>query len=103
MDWKNKLQAARDSGQNMINHQTDSLIEQHWPQVQLLFQEKVGPAALAAANDNSKMELTFKIVYSLLPAPVKLVVKEGTFIQFCFSHRDQLLPRVNPAANPARS
>jgi hypothetical protein len=101
MDWKNKLQAARESGQNMINHQADSLIEEHWPHIQRLFQEKVGPGALAAAQDNSKMELLFRIVYSVLPSPVKVVVKEGTFIQFCFSHRDQLLPPGKSPANAA--
>jgi hypothetical protein len=92
MDWKSKLQAARDSGQQLFDRQSQLVIEEHWPQVQALFREKVGPAALAAAQDDSKMELLFKVVYSVLPGPVKLLVNEGSFVQFCFSHRNDLLP-----------
>lgn len=101
MDWKNKLQAARESGQNMVNHQTDSLIEEHWPHVQLLFQEKVGPAALAAANDDKKMEILFKVVYAVLPFPVHMAVQEASFIKFCFAHRNRLLPPGKPAVDAA--
>jgi hypothetical protein len=99
MDWKSKLQAARDSGQQIFDRQSQVLIEEHWPQIQTLFQEKVGPASLAAAQDDSKMELLFKVVYSLLPGAVKLVVKEGSFVQFCFSHRNNLLPAPSPGGS----
>lgn len=92
MDWKSKLQSARDSGQKIFDRQSQAIIEEHWPQIQTLFQEKVGPAALTAVQDDSKMELLFKVVYAVLPAPVKLVVNEGSFVQFCFSHRSDLLP-----------
>jgi len=101
MDWKEKLQSARDSGQKVFNRQSQLLIEEHWPQIQTLFQEKVGPAALAAAQDDSKMEALFKIVYAVLPGPVKLVVNEGAFVQFCFSHRADLLPATPPGGSPA--
>jgi hypothetical protein len=99
MDWKSKLQAARDSGQKAFDRQSQLIVEEHWPQIQLLFQEKVGPAALAAAQDDSKMELLFKVVYSVLPAPVKLVINEGSFVQFCFSHRNNLLPAPSPGGS----
>lgn len=101
MDWKNKLQAARQSGQNIINHQADSLFEDHWPQNQPLFQEKVGPAALAAAQDDRKMELLFKVVYAVLPFPVHMAVQEASLIKFCFTHRDRLLPPGKSAADAA--
>jgi hypothetical protein len=61
MDWKNKVQAARESGQKILNHQADTIMEEHWPQIQSLFQEKVGPAALSLAQDDHKMELLFKV------------------------------------------
>jgi hypothetical protein len=92
MDWKDKIQAARDSGQKVFDHQSDAVINEHWPKAQALFKEKVGPAALAAANDDHKMELLFKVVYKALPFPVHLVIKEAAFIKFCFAHRNQLLP-----------
>ena len=99
MDWKSKLQAARDSGQKIVDRKTEVMIEQHWPQIQALFQEKVGPAAFAAAQDDSKMDLLFKVVYAVLPAPVKLVVSEASFVQFCFSHRSDLLPAPSSGGN----
>ena len=102
-EWKNKLQDARDSGQTMFDHPADTMINKHWPQVQSLFKEKVGPAALAAAHDDHKMELLFKAVYRALPFPVRFAVKEASFIKFCFGHRSQLLPPAEAkpeAANP---
>ena len=91
-EWKNKLQGAHDSGQTAFDQQTDTMISKHLPQVQSLFKEKVGPTALAAAQDDHKMELLFKAVYSALPFPVRLAVKEVSFVKFCFAHRNQLLP-----------
>ena len=72
--------------------QGEALVREHWPKAQALFQEKVGPAALQAAQDDQKMEQLFKVVYVALPFPVKMVVKEGAFIKFCFEHRNELLP-----------
>jgi hypothetical protein len=71
---------------------SEALVQEHWPKVQALFQEKVGPAALAAAQDDAKMTQLFKVVYLALPFPVKMVVKEEAFVTFCFGHRNELLP-----------
>lgn len=92
MEWRDKIQVARDSGQKMFDHQSDAVINEHWPKVQSLFHEKIGPAALAAANDDRKMELLFKVVYKALPFPVHFVIKEPAFVKFCFAHRNQLVP-----------
>jgi hypothetical protein len=93
MNWKETFQSARDSGPKVFEDQFDLVIKQQWPKIQTLFQEKVGPAALAAANDDHKMEILFKVVYQALPFPLHLAVKEEAFVKFCFAHRDQLLPR----------
>jgi len=68
------------------------VIEEHWPKIQLLFQEKVGPAALAAAHNDQAMGSLFKMVYTLLPFPVRMIIHEGAFVNFCLDHRDKLLP-----------
>jgi hypothetical protein len=68
-------------------------IEENWPKVQQVFKEKVGPAALAAAQNDDQMREVFKMAHGALPFPVRLVVKEDAFIQFCFAHRDNLLPK----------
>ena len=92
MDWKEKLKITKEGGQEKLDQKAEAAIEENWPKVQQLFQEKVGPAALAAAQNDQAMEALFKVVYLALPFPVHLVVKQPAFVAFCFSHRDRLLP-----------
>ncbi len=91
MDWKQKLQSARQAGEAALDQKTQIAIEENWPKVQEVFREKVGPAALAAAQDDEHMEKLFKLVYVALPFPIHLAVKEEAFVKFCFAHRDRLL------------
>ena len=98
MDWQQKLQSARQAGEEKLDQKTDKAIEENWPKIQQVFQEKVGPAALAAAQDDAKMQSLFKLVYDALPFPVHLAVKEDAFVKFCFSHRDRLMPTGEAAA-----
>jgi hypothetical protein len=90
MGWRDKLEQ---SGQEKI--------EEHWPKVQQVFQEKVGPAALAAAKNDDTMRSLFKMVYAEMPFPVRMAVKEEAFVQFCFSHRDNLLPAAGASGTGA--
>jgi hypothetical protein len=87
MDWKSKLQAAKGT----LDQDSQKKIEENWPKIQQLFREKVGPAVLAAAKDDEKFASAVKIVYEALPFPVKLVVKQDAFLQFCLAHRDDLI------------
>jgi hypothetical protein len=87
VDWKSKLQAAKGT----LDQDSQRKLEENWPKIQQLFQEKVGPAALAAAKDDEKFASLVKIVYEVLPFPVKLVVKQDAFLQFCLAHRDRLI------------
>ena len=82
MNWREKL----DTG-------AQEKVQEHWPKIQQVFQEKVGPAALAAAKNDDQMRAVFKMAHEALPFPLRMVVKEDAFIQFCFSHRDNLLPK----------
>lgn len=75
MGWTARIPAVRDFGQKVLGRRSQALIKEHWPQ-----QEKVGTAALSRAENNFRMEF-----------------------QSCLSHRRQLLPAVNPTANPART
>lgn len=98
MDWKQKLQSARQTGEAALDQKTQIAIEENWPKVQQVFREKVGPAALAAAQNDEQMEKLFKLVYMALPFPIHLAVKEEAFVKFCFAHRDTLLPAAEGAA-----
>lgn len=83
MDWRGKLDAG-----------AQEKIQEHWPKIQQVFQEKVGPAALAAAQNDEQMRSVFKMAHEALPFPLRMVIKEEQFIQFCFSKRDNLLPKT---------
>ena len=43
MDWKQKLQSARQAGEAALDQKTQIAIEENWPKVQQVFREKVGP------------------------------------------------------------
>lgn len=86
MGWRDKLDAG-----------AQEKIEENWPKIQQVFQEKIGPAALAAAKNDDQMRSVFKMAHEALPFPLRMIVKEDAFIQFCFLHRDKLLPK-NEAA-----
>ena len=78
--------------QEKLNQSAQAKIEEQWPKVQQLFQEKVGLAAVAAAKSDDAMRTCFKTVYEALPLPLRLAVKEDVFMEFCFSHREKLPP-----------
>jgi hypothetical protein len=98
MDWKQKLQSAREAGEAALDQKTHVVIEENWPKVQEVFREKVGPAALAAAQNDEQMEKLFKLVYLALPFPIHLAVKEDAFVKFCFANRERVLPAGESAA-----
>ena len=91
MSWKDKL-----------DQNAQEKLEQHWPKVQQIFQESVGPAALSAAQNDATMRSLFKFAYDALPFPVRMAVKEEAFMHFCFSHRDKLLPTSGTSASSRR-
>lgn len=70
-------------------------IEGNWPRVQQLFLKKVGPAALTIVNDEKAMRDALKKVHKSLPLPVRLVVRQGTFIRFCTQNKSRLVPAAN--------
>jgi hypothetical protein len=95
VDWKQKLQSARIFGQQSketIEKIAQEKIREHWPRIQKLFEEKVGPAALAAAKNEESMRSLFETVYRRLPFRVRMVIKEETFVQFCLKNKDRLVP-----------
>ena len=98
MDWKQTLQSAREIGQSGANQTANGILEEHLPKIQQLILEKVGPTALAAAQDDQKMSSLLKTVYTVLPFPVRMLINEGAFVTFCLNNRTRLLPHSGPAA-----
>lgn len=91
MSWKDKLKEVGQKAQNSFGAQTDKVLEEHLPKIRQLFEEKVGPRAMEMLADDAKMTTYSKVVYALLPGAIRVVVKEDSFVAFCFSHRSKLL------------
>jgi hypothetical protein len=76
---------------NALNQQFEKAIDEHWPKIQQVFREKVGPAALAGAKDDKMMNAIFTTVHKQLPLPVRLVIGKDKFVKYCFMHRDRFI------------
>ena len=94
MDWKSKIQEARQTAGSMLDQQSEKAVEEHWPQIQKVFQEKVGPAALAAAQNDKMLRSLLENVYTafMTSRPIlRFAIKKEAFVMFCFKHRDRLI------------
>jgi hypothetical protein len=104
MNWITKLQSPSIPGSApgpTPNGPTAAILQEYWPRIQLLIVEKVGPAALAAAQNDQTMASLFRGVYTVLPFPVRMVVNEDVFVNFCLNNRTRLLPQsgISPAGS----
>ena len=78
----------------MLEQLVEKAIEEHWPKVQKIFQEKVKPTALEAAKNDEMLQIIFISVYHQLPFGLRLVIKKDSFIKFCFKNRDRLFSDI---------
>lgn len=62
--------------------------------IQNIIKEQLGPKAAEYSKDEAKMTSLFKNVYTVLPSPVRLAVKEDKFVAFCLAHKDEVLAKV---------
>ena len=67
-------------------------LDQHMGTIQELVKKEVGPRLQEVVNDNGKMTTVFQNVYTVLPAPVRLMVSQDKFVEFCMAHKDKALP-----------
>ena len=74
-----------------LNQKVDKAIEEYWPQIQKVFQDKVGSVALEAAKNDKACESLFIQVHKQLPLPIRLVIKRDVFVKYCFDNRNKLI------------
>jgi hypothetical protein len=87
MDLKSKFNITKAS----IGEDSQKKLEENWPKIQTLLKETLGSAALAAAKDDQTMTSLLKVVHEALPFPLRMLVKQEIFVQYCLVHRDQLI------------
>lgn len=93
MDWKSKLAAVRGavaSGSEAVQQKVATALASNGPLIAKLFQQHIGPAAVCLAQNELVFETSCRLVYTLLPSLVRLVVREDAFVGYCRTHRDRL-------------
>ncbi len=106
MAWKDKLGLAKDKARSLKEaalNQAGDLMDQHWPLVRALWQEKVDAALRETLMDDEKLATYLRIVHEALPLPIRLAVKEDTFIRVCMKNRDRWLTQESPPADETDS
>jgi hypothetical protein len=73
-------------------------IEQYWPAIERAWSEKIGPAALSTVRDDEKVAGIARALYPVLPMPVRLLVGESDFVNFCITNKAKLLALAKDAA-----
>jgi hypothetical protein len=74
----------------MLNSEITDFLHSHLPKIQKLFRDKVEPSLLKVAQNDAVVTNVSKLVYTTLPAPIRLVVTEEMFIQFCLTYQDKI-------------
>jgi hypothetical protein len=72
----------------------EKVLQDYMPLLVGLLQEKAGPALLDILSDSSRLAPLAASVYQALPLPVRLVVKEQSFVDWLRSHRDAVVEIV---------
>lgn len=75
-----------------VSNKGHDILQKNLPKIQELFKKQVGTALVTVAKDDAKMKVISQTVYGLLPVPIRLVVNEDVFVQFCLTHKDKVLP-----------
>jgi hypothetical protein len=84
MGWSDKIKGA-------LGQSVEQKIRENLPAIQQMFRDKVGNDLRNHLADPEKVISSSKMVYSLLPMPVRLMVKEDAFVNFCIQHKNELL------------
>ena len=103
--WKDKFTQARGKAgllKQAALEQGVATLEQHWQVIRALWLEKVDPSIRSTVMDDEKLTACLRLVHEALPLPLRLAVKEETFIRVCLKHRDRWLPAGQDGVSPAR-
>ncbi len=104
MNWKNKFESAKGKAgllKQAALEQASLTLDQHWLLIRDLWLEKVDPSLRSAVMDDEKLTSYLHIIHEALPLPLRLAIKEETFVRVCLKNRDRWLPpeEDNPASN----
>lgn len=79
---------------NSLSDKAKSILQEQIPLIRTLVLEKLPAqakgAGLAFIQDNDRLKPIFETTYQALPLPIRTLVKQDTFVNFCLSKKDLL-------------
>ena len=71
-----------------------AMIERHFPLIKSLLIEKVGLSTLASMKSEAALFKAVGSLYEFMPPPVKLLVNQELFVNYCIKNIERILPEV---------
>lgn len=89
-----KLKSAADKAGASASVAQEKAIQEYLPKILVVLREKAGPAVLEILADVDKLSELARGAYQALPMPVRMVVKEQSFVDWVVSHQDTVIERL---------
>jgi len=89
-----KLKNAADKAGSTASVAQEKVIQEYLPNIIAILREKAGPAVLEILSDVDKLAELARNAYQALPMPVRMVVKEQSFIDWVVSHQDSIVEKL---------
>jgi len=76
------------------SNQTNDFIATHWPKAQQMVVNALLNITEDHLNDPKTLTSAFETAHAAMPLPIRLVIRQDTFVAFCFTQRDALNQKV---------
>ncbi|MCP9911287.1 hypothetical protein KBZ15_15440 [Cyanobium sp. BA20m-p-22] len=89
-----KLKSAADKAGSTAAIAQEKIIQEYLPSIVSALRDKAGPAFLEILSDVDQLAELARSAYQALPLPVRMVVKEQSFIDWVVSHQDSVVDNL---------
>ena len=83
-----------------VKKDTNTIIDKYWPIMEEVLLKQLLSTAESGLNNDEALEKIFSTTYDLMPLPVRLVLSERTFIQFCMDRKKPILDKLATYKSP---
>jgi hypothetical protein len=90
-----KMRNAADKATSSASSTQEKVMQEYLPKIVIILKEKAGPALVEIISDLERLSQLARTAYQALPMPVRLIVKEQSFIDWILAHQDKILDIVN--------
>jgi hypothetical protein len=71
------------------------LIDSHWPTIEATIVPFLIKVTEDHLNDDQHTTSIFENAHAVLPLPIRLAIRQGTFVSYCHEHRSTLIQKIN--------